>query len=203
MQFYDSPFAPNARRVRIFMAEKGISIPTVQVDLGKLEHKDSAFTALNAKQKVPILVLDDGSVLGESVAICRYLEGLYPDHNLMGRDYREMAFIEMHQRRVEIDLMFTIAAVFRHLHPAMAEMENPQVADWGEANKPRVMREFAYWNEELGKRPYVAGDRYTIADITLLVCMTFIKPAKLTIPEGLDHLQRWATEAAARPGSVK
>ena len=203
MHFYDSPFAPNARRVRIFLAEKGVTIPTTQVDLGKLEHKEPAFTSLNAKQKVPVLVLDDGSVLGESVAICRYLEGIYPDKNLMGHDSRESAFIEMHQRRVEFDLLFTIAAVFRHLHPAMAQMESPQVAEWGEVNKPRVMNEFVFWNDELGKRPFVAGDRYTIADITLLVCMTFIKPAKLTIPDGLLNLQHWAEMAAARPGSVK
>jgi len=203
MKFYDSPFAPNARRVRIFLAEKGLTLPTVQVDLGKLEHKSDAFRSLNIKQRVPVLELDDGTHIAESIAICRYLEHLHPEPNLFGKDAKEEARIEMWQRQIEFDLLFAIGFVFRHSHPAMAQMEVPQVKEWAEACRPKALRELAFLDSELKDRPYIAGDRFTIADITAFVCVDFMKPARLTMPEGLTHFRAWAERIAARPGSVK
>lgn len=203
MKFYDSPYAPNARRVRIFLAEKGLSLPTVQIDLGRQEHKSEAFRAVNVKQRVPVLELDDGTRIAESVSICRYLERLHPEPNLFGRDAREEALIDMWQRRLEFDLLFAIGFVFRHSHPAMAQMEVPQVKEWAEANRPKVAAELAFLDNELKERPYIAGERFSIADITAFVCVDFLKPARLSVPEDCVHFRAWAERIAARPGSVK
>src|SRR5262245_28633122 len=116
MKLYDSSFAPNPRRVRIFLAEKGITVPTEQVDLGKLEHKSPEFTQLNPLQRVPVLVLDDGTVITESIAICRYFEGLRPEPPLFGRGAKEVALVEMWNRRMELHLFSAVANVFRHTH---------------------------------------------------------------------------------------
>ena len=201
MKLYDGGRAPNPRRVRVFLAEKGITVPTEQVDLGALAHKSDAYTAINPLQRVPSLVLDDGTVLTESIAICRYFEIEQPDPPLFGRGAKEVAAIEMWQRRVEFHLLVPISHVFRHLHPAMKPMEVPQVADWGEANKPKVMEFLALLDRELKTRPYVAGDRYSVADITAMICVDFMKPAKLAVPDGLDQLRRWHAEVSARPSA--
>src|SRR6185503_19924205 len=126
MKLYDGGRAPNPRRVRVFLAEKGITIPLEQVDLGALAQKSSAFTAINPLQRVPALVLDDGTILTESIAICRYLEALHPEPPLFGTGAKEAAIVEMWQRRVELHLLFPVAHVFRNSHPAMKEMEVPQ-----------------------------------------------------------------------------
>ena len=128
---------PNSRRVRIFLAEKGIEIPTEQVDLGELEHKKPEFAELNPLQRVPVLVMDDGFCLSESVAICRYFEELQPEPPLMGRDARDKAIVEMWQRRMELSYFYSVMHTFRHLHPHMAALEVPQVAEWGEAPAAR------------------------------------------------------------------
>ena len=201
MKLYDGGRAPNPRRVRVFLAEKGITVPTEQVDLGALAHKSDAYTAINPLQRVPALVLDDGTILTESIAICRYFEIEQPDPPLFGRGAKEVAAIEMWQRRVEFHLLVPISNVFRHLHPAMKPMEVPQVADWGEANKPKVAEFLALLDRELKNRRYVAGDRYSVADITGLIGVDFMKPAKLAVPEGLDHLRRWHDEVSARPSA--
>ncbi len=201
MKLYDGGRAPNPRRVRVFLAEKGITVPTEQVDLGALAHKSDAYTAINPLQRVPSLVLDDGTVLTESIAICRYFEIEKPDPPLFGRGAKEVAAIEMWQRRVEFHLLVPISHVFRHLHPAMKPMEVPQVADWGEANKPKVMEFLALLDRELKTRPYVAGDRYSVADITAMICVDFMKSAKLAVPDGLDQLRRWHAEGSARPSA--
>src|SRR5262249_51966427 len=126
------------RRVRIFLAEKGIAVPTEPVDLGALQQKSNAFAAINPVQRVPVLMLDDGTVIAESIAICRYFEMLHPDPVLFGRGALEVATIEMWNRRLELHLLFPIAHVFRNTHPAMQAMEVPQVPAWAEANKPRI-----------------------------------------------------------------
>src|SRR5512139_2268845 len=138
MKLYDGGRAPNPRRVRVFLAEKRLTVPTDQVDLGKLAQKSPEYTAINPLQRVPALELDDGTILTESIAICRYFEALHPEPALFGRTPLEIATVEMWQRRIELHLMLGIAQVFRHLHPGMKEFEVPQVAEWGEANKPRV-----------------------------------------------------------------
>ena len=201
MKLYDGGRAPNPRRVRVFLAEKGVTIPTEQVDLGALAHKAPAFTTINPLQRVPALVLDDGMILTESIAICRYIEALHPEPPLFGTGALERARVEMWQRRLEFGLLGTVAAVFRHLHPAMAEMEVPQVAAWGETNKPRVIEFLRFLDGELADRRFIAGDRFSVADITGLVGLDFMKPAKLSMPEELANVRRWHAELAARPSA--
>jgi len=201
MQLYDGGRAPNPRRVRIFLAEKGISVPTEQVDLGSLKHKAAEFAAINPLQRVPALVLDEGRVLSESIAICRYFEALHPEPALFGRGPLEEAWVEMWQRRLELHLLFPVAHVFRNLHPAMKEMEVPQVPAWAEANKPRVMDFLALLDRELGTRRYVAGEHYSVADITGMIAVDFMKPAKLAMPEDLNNLKRWHEDVSSRPSA--
>ena len=138
MKLYDGGRAPNPRRVRVFLAEKGITVPTEQVDLGKLQQRSAAYTAINPLQRVPALALDDGTVITESIAICRYFEALQPDPPLFGRGALEIALIEMWSRRAELHLYMPVSIVFQHLPPAMKAMVDPQIAEWGEVNKPRV-----------------------------------------------------------------
>ncbi len=201
MKLFDSGRAPNPRRVRIFLAEKGMTIPSEQVDIGTMEHKSDAFTAINPLQRLPALELDDGTVITESIAICRYFEGLRPEPPLFGRGAKEEALVEMWNRRMELHLLFCVAAVFRHLHPAMRELEYPQVPEWGEANKPRVMDFLEFLDGELKDRMYTAGDHYSVADITGLVAVDFMKPAKLAVPDDLVNVRRWHGQISARPSA--
>ena len=122
MKLYDGGRAPNPRRVRIFLAEKGITVPAEQVDLGTMQQRSKAFTAINPMQRVPALLLDDGTVIAESIAICRYFEALHPDPPLFGWGALESALVEMWNRRAELHLLFPVAAVFQHQHPAMKQM---------------------------------------------------------------------------------
>lgn len=201
MKLYDSKMAPNPRRTRIFLAEKGISVPTEQVDMMKMEHKTPEYTAINPLQRMPVLVLDDGTVIAESLAICRYFEGLQPEPPLFGVGPKESALVEMWSRRVENNLFATVAAVFRHLHPAMKELEVPQVPAWAEANRPRVMQFLELLDGELAKREFIAGDRFSIADITAMVTVDFMKPARLAVPEGAVNVKRWHAAVSARPSA--
>ncbi len=201
MKLYDGGRAPNPRRVRVFLAEKGISVPTEQVDLGVLGQKSEAFTAVNPLQRVPALVLDDGTVIAESIAICRYFELLHPSPPLFGTEPKDVATIEMWQRRIELHLLFPVAHVFRNSHPAMKDMEVPQVPAWAEANKPRVLDFLATLDGHLKDNTFVAGGRYSVADITGLVSIDFMKPAKLAVPDALTHVRRWHAELSARPSA--
>jgi len=201
MKLYDSGRAPNPRRVRIFLAEKGVSVPAEQVDLGAMEHKSEAFTTLNPLQRVPVLALDDGTVITESVAICRYFERLRPEPPLFGRGPKEEALVEMWNRRMELNLLNAVSNVFRHSHPAMKELEVPQVGDWAESNKPRVAEFLALLDTELRDQLYVVGDHFTIADITGLVAVDFMKPARLAIPDDLVNVRRWYAQVSARPSA--
>jgi glutathione S-transferase len=197
--YLDAGRAPNPRRVRIFLAEKGVTLPVEAVDIGAQAHKSAAYRAINPIQRLPALMLDDGTVIAESIAICRYLEALHPAPPLFGEGAREQALVEMWQRRVEFHLLTVVSQAFRHLHPAMAPLEVPQIAAWGEANKPRAREFLAFLDAELAGRPYVAGERFSVADITAVVAVDFLKPAKIVVPEGLAHLQRWHREVSARP----
>ena len=201
MKLYDSKMAPNPRRTRIFLAEKGVSVPTEQVDMMKMEHKTPEYTAINPLQRMPVLVLDDGTVIAESLAICRYFDALHPEPPLFGVGPKEIALVEMWSRRVENNFFATVAAVFRHLHPAMKELEVPQVPAWAEANKPRVMQFLELLDGELAKREFIAGDRFTVADITALCTVDFMKPARLTVPEGAANVKRWHAAVSARPSA--
>jgi glutathione S-transferase len=201
MKLYDGGRAPNPRRVRIFLAEKGLTVPTEQVDLGSLQHRGPAYTAINPMQRVPALVLDDGTVITESIAICRYFEALHPDPPLFGRGAVDGALIEMWNRRVEFHLYLPVSYVFRHLHPAMKALVDPQVPAWGEANKPPVFEFLKFLDGELKERPYVAGKEFTVADITALVAVDFMKVAKLAVPDDLANVRRWHQTVSARPSA--
>jgi glutathione S-transferase len=202
MKLYDGGRAPNPRRVRIFLAEKGIKIPSEQIDLGQLQQRSEAYTAINPMQRVPALVLDDGAVIAESIAICRYFEALQPDPPLFGRGALEAALVEMWNRRAELHLFLPVASVFQHLHPAMKAMVNPQVAAWGEANRPRVLDFLQFLDGELKGRPYVAGKDYSVADITAMVAVDFMRVSKITVPEALANVQRWHAAVSARPSAA-
>ncbi|MFK5980009.1 MAG: glutathione S-transferase [Rhizobiaceae bacterium] len=201
MLLYDGGMAPNPRRVRIFLAEKGIDVEMVNVDINALEQKSDKVTKLNPMQRLPILVFDDGLALSESVAICRYFEEMQPDPPLMGVDARDKAIVEMWQRRMELNLLMPIAQAFRHLHPGAARLEHPQVAEWGEANKPRAIECMRILDDELASREFVAGERFSIADITAIIALQFLKPARIEIPEDLTNVLRWFDEVSARPSN--
>jgi glutathione S-transferase len=150
---------------------------------------------------VPALVLDDGTVITESIAICRYFEALQPDPPLFGRGAREIARVEMWNRRLELHFLFPVSFVFRNSHPAMKELEVPQVPAWADANKPRIQEFIALLDSELRDRPFVTGDTFTVADITGLIAVDFMKPAKLAVPDGLANLKRWHAAVSARPSA--
>lgn len=201
MKLYDAKGAPNPRRTRIFLAEKGVELPVEQVDIMAKQHKTPEFTALNPLQRLPALVLDDGTVICESLAICRYFEALRPEPPLFGQGPKEIALVEMWSRRVENNLFATVAAVFRHLHPAMKELEVPQVPDWAEANKPRVLDFLAILDKQLAEHEFIAGERYSIADITAQVTVDFMKVPKLAVPDELVNVKRWHAAVSARPSA--
>ncbi|HZL30652.1 MAG TPA: glutathione S-transferase [Pseudolabrys sp.] len=201
MKLYDSKLAPNPRRARIFLAEKGITVPTENIEIGSKRHKTAEYTAINPLQRMPALVLDDGTIITESIAICRYFEMVQPEPPLFGVGAKDVALVEMWNRRAELNLMFGVAQVFRHTHPAMKELEVPQVPAWAEANRPRVMEFVDMLDGELAKREFIAGDRYTVADITALVAVDFMKPARLTIPDSAANVKRWHAAVSARPSA--
>jgi len=201
MKILQSKAAPNPRRVRIFLAEKGIEVPFEEHDLMKGALKTAEFTKLNRFQRVPVLMLDDGTAIAETMAICRYFEEIKPEPALFGKGALGRALVEMWNRRMELGLFLSVAQAFRHLHPAMAQLEVPQVGAWGEANKPRAQEVLAFLDEELARRPFIAGDDYSVADITAVVAVDFMKPARIERPEGLKNLARWHEEVSARPSA--
>jgi glutathione S-transferase len=200
VKLYDTARAPNPRRVRMYLAEKGIPIQLVPVDLVRMEHRAPAFAAINPLQHTPALELDDGTVLTESIAICRYFEELRPEPPLFGIGALDRAQVEMWQRRLEFGLLGPAAFVFRHLHPAMTEME-AQVPQWGESNKPRLIEFLRFLDRHLASREFVCGDRFTVADITGLVGLDFMKPSRIAIPDDLAHVRRWHAKLSARPSA--
>ncbi len=202
MRLFDGGRAPNPRRVRIFLAEKGIDVPLVPVDMAALEHRGEAVRARNPLQRLPVLELDDGTVLAESVAICRYFEELHPEPALFGRGAAGKATVEMWQRRMELEFFLRVGHAFRHIHPAMKEWEVPQVPEWGQANKPKVAEFLHFLDGELAGREFVAGDAYSIADITGLVAVDFMKPARIALPESCANVRRWHQAVSARPSAA-
>lgn len=201
MKLYDGGRAPNPRRVRVFLAEKGIEVPLVPIDMGAMGHKSDEVTDRNPLQRLPILELDDGTIVTESVAICRYFEEVQPEPALFGTGAVGQAVVEMWQRRVELHFLGTVAAAFRHIHPAMKTWEIPQVAEWGEANKPKAVEFMRLLDKELAEREFIAGDTYSIADITGMIGVDFMKPARIAFPEELENLARWYKSVSARPSA--
>ncbi len=207
MKFYDCRSAPSPRRVRIFLAEKGIDLPTVPVDLGAGEHLGDGYRAINPDCTVPALELDDGTVLTESFAICQYLESVYPDPPLMGRDDRERALVTEWNAKVEAQGLGAVAEAFRNRSRGFAgrALTGPegfeQIAELVPRGRRRAELFLARLDGELAEREFVAGDVFTVADITALVTLDFAGWIKLPLPAGADNLRRWHEAVSARPGT--
>jgi len=200
MKIYDSQTAPNPRRVRIFLAEKGIEVPYEQVDIVKADNRSPEFRRKNPLGTLPVLELDDGTHIAESVAICRYFEETHSKPPLMGTDARDRALVEMWQRRMELEIFVPITQVFRNLHPFFAG-RIPQVAEWGEVNRTAAEARLAWLDTVLAEREFVAGDRFTIADITALCGIDFGRVSKIRIQPEHTHLARWHAAVSARPSA--
>jgi len=203
MKLHTSARAPNPRRVDMFIAEKGIEgIVREFVDLNAGEHRRPAFIARNPMARVPVLELDDGRFLAESRAICTYLESLYPEPNLMGVSAEERAFIEMADRQVEFHLLAAIANHVRHTHPGLAALESPQFPDFGAAQGRKMLDAARLFDARLASRPWIAGDRFTVADITAFCAIEFARLARFKpADEGLIHLAAWRERMAERPSA--
>jgi len=200
MKLYDSAMAPNPRRVRIFLAEKGIEVPTVQVDIGTAENRKPEYLAKNPMGGVPILELDDGRFLAETVAICRYFEAQQPEPPLMGIDGTDAAFVEMWNRRMELEVAVPAMQSFRNTHDFF-KGRIPQVPEYGAVCKQSVLKRLEWLDTELSDRAFVAGDRYTIADITALVGIDFGRVTDIRIAPELKNLQRWYDAVSSRPSA--
>jgi glutathione S-transferase len=200
VKLYDSAAAPNPRRVRIFLAEKGIEVPTVQIDIGKAENRQPEFLAKNPMGGVPVLELDDGRFLAESVAICRYFEEVQPEPPLFGTDAADRALVEMWNRRMEHEVALPCMQSFRQTHDFF-KGRIPQVPEWGELSKKGALSRMAWLDGELADREFVAGDRYTIADITALVGIDFGRVTGIKIGPDQKNLQRWHEAVSSRPSA--
>ena len=201
MIFYDSPHAPNPRRVRIFAAEKGIELPTQSLSIPAGEHKTPEFLAINPRGQTPALQLDDGSVLTESLAICRYLEALHPEPPLFGTTPKEIGAIEMWVRRSELIVMAPVGAVWVHTHPYTARLPIQRFAEYGEAQRPRVLDAYAMCDAALGETPFIAGETFSMADIVLLSVVDFATFVGIPLPEELRRLDDWHRRVTARPSA--
>lgn len=202
MKLYFAAMAPNPDRVRYFAQEKGVwdKLDRIELNIIKQEHKTEAYRAISPLAQLPALVLDDGTALTESRAICTYLEGVHPEPNLMGADPKEKAIIEMWDRRMELTYLLTVANWFRNAHPAMAELEKPQSHEWAQVSAGRARKMAVFIDRRLAESPYVAGPRFTIADITLHVALGFGKIMKFKPWEELPSLAAWRTRMGERPG---
>lgn len=200
MKLYEAATAPNCRRVRIFLAEKGIEVPIVPVDIVAAENRQPPYLAKNPMGGVPVLELDDGSYLAESMAICRYFEEVQPEPPLMGTDAREKAWIEMWQRRMELELAIPIMFAFRHQHEFFRGRIS-QVPEFGAVSKEQALARMDWLDSELAERRYVAGDDFTVADITALIGIDFGRLSKIRISEQQPNLKRWHEEVSSRPSA--
>ena len=203
MKLYTTTLAPNPRRVRIFMEEKGIEIPVQEISIMEGEHKQEEYKKISSSSKVPALELDDGTVITESMAICRYLELLHPEPALFGSSKVEQAKIEMESRRIELELMLPIASAFRHTHPAAAALENPQIEEYGIAQRENAINRLNLLDEELVEQKFIAGDDYSVADITALCAIDFGGLAQIEVPSSLVNLSRWLENMRSRPSSAQ
>lgn len=202
MKLYDFKPAPNPRRVRIFLAEKGVTIPTVQIHLTKGEQRAPEFVAKNPVGRVPVLELDDGKYLTESMAICRYIEELHPSPPLFGRNMEERAFTAMWQRIAEFELLFPVTHAFRHGTETARAMEPNQNAAWAQASRTRALNGMRYLDNVLGDNAFVGGPDFTIADISALCAVDFgAATGAVQMPEELQNLKRWHGEVSARPSA--
>ena len=202
MKLYTSHRAPNPRRVRWVMAEKGIEdVELVEIDIMVGEHKTPDYRARVGVPHVPALELDDGVTISESIAIGRYLESLYPEPNLFGHDAREQAMVEMWTRRAEFYLANPIMLSVRHSHPALAALEATQLPQVAEYNRVAAERFMKTLDLHLADREFMALDRFTIADIVAVVGLDFARLVRYRPPEEFGHLTRWLEACRARPAA--
>lgn len=201
MLLYQDPRAPNPRRVRIFLAEKHVAYDTIEVSIANSAHQTAEFRRKNPLSLLPVLELPDGRILRESMAICRYLEELYPEPNLFGVDAWERAQIEMWNRHAELELLWPIAQVFRNTH-AFWVGRIKQAPEFGEIMREQVAARLCWLEEELGQRPYLAGQRFTVADITALCAIDFGKVSNIRLsPETHPNLVAWYQRVGERPSA--
>ena len=200
MKLYDSAMAPNPRRVRIFLAEKGIEVPVEQVDIGKAENRKESFLAKNPMGGLPVLELDDGTHLAESVAICRYFEALQPDPPLFGVDAQDIALVEMWNRRMEIEVFNMITGCFRNTHDFF-KGRIPQVPEYGEVCRGAAEKRLAWLDEVLADREFIAGERLTVADITALCGIDFGRITGIGVKPEQKNLARWHEAVSSRPSA--
>jgi glutathione S-transferase len=205
IKLYQSAGSPNSRRVRIFLAEKGLSIPLVPVDLGQGEQHSKAYRAINPRRVVPTLVLEDGTAIGEVPAIIRYLEEAYPQTPLLGETAKEKALVTMWERRAELEGFATVMEAIRNAAPGLkgraiaGPYDYEQIPELAERSKLRVKNFFADLDARLAEVPFVAGDRYSVADITALVTVDFAAKA-INLPVAGEHaaLKRWYDQVSKR-----
>ncbi|OXE35327.1 MAG: glutathione S-transferase [Phenylobacterium zucineum] len=202
MKLYDAAVAPNPRRVRWVMAEKSITdIEVVRLNMAEGQHKTDEFlTRTDGFVGLPILETKDGTTLTESLAICRYLESLYPEPNLFGRTAEEVAIIEMWTRRVELLVAHPLMIGVRHLSPMLASLEQ-QDAAFGDRNRDLGIKALTLLNQRLTHRDWIAADRLTIADIVAFVGLDFTRLIRLVLPENLVEAARWADMMRERPAA--
>lgn len=201
MKLYNSAMpAPNPRRVRIFAAEKGIDLPLEEVALAKREHKSDAFREKNSLGQTPVLELDDGTTISESVSICRYLEEMHPANPLFGRNALERAQVDMWLRRVEFVLMGPVGNFWRHAHPYTAKVVK-QIPEFGESNREATAAAMRWFDRELEGRDFILGDYFSAADIMALCVVDFAKFAGLDLPDGTPHLHAWHKRVSSRPSA--
>ncbi|HEY2524476.1 MAG TPA: glutathione S-transferase [Candidatus Binataceae bacterium] len=200
MKLYEYKMAPNPRRVRIFLAEKGIQVPDEQIDLAKAQNHGAEFLKINPFGGVPVLQLDDGTMLAETVAICRYFEEIHPEPHLMGLDARDKALVEMWQRRMELYLFAMTSGAFRNTSDFF-KGRIPQVPEYGEVCRQAAEKMFGTVDGFLANSKFIAGERYTIADITALVAIDFARLVKLRIAPEQKNLARWYEAVSSRPSA--
>ncbi len=201
MKLYDSFRAPNPRRVRWFLAEKGDhQVEIINLDVFKGEHRAPDYLAKAGLANVPALEMDDGTTITESVAICRYLETHYPEPNMFGRDAREAAIIEMWTRRAEMLVATPLMLAVRHSHPALAALEK-QIPEIAESNHRAGERAMKVFDRRLAESEFIAADRITMADIIAATAIDFSRMARFSIPEDLSHARRWYEAMLARPAA--
>lgn len=202
MKLYDSLRAPNPRRVRWFLAEKGVEdqLEIVNMDILKQEHRDPGFLSKAGLANIPALEIDDETTITESVAICRYLESVFPEPNMFGRDAKETAIIEMWTRRAEMMLATPLMLAVRHSHPALAALEK-QIPEIAEGNKAGAGRALKVFERRLADSEFIAADRITIADILAACSIDFSRMARFAIPEDAPNVKRWYEAMQARPAA--
>jgi glutathione S-transferase len=208
MKLYDFKMAPNPRRVRIFLAEKGVEMEIIPVDLSQKEQMNEPFVAVNPRRAVPALVLDDGRVLTESGAICRYIEELHPEPPLLGRDTVDRAVVEMWHRRVELEGLQAVAEGVRNSsdffkgRAISGPVDFPQIPELAERGRKRTALFKEMLDEQLADNEFVAGVHYTIADIAALVACDFAKVLKMRVDDDTPNLKRWYDAVSARPSAA-